>query len=487
MKVDLTYAFGLKPEEAIAYLVSKGARLTWDYTEMLNEAHAKEFTVAKVMRNDILADIHGALVAAQSEGKPFGEFLKELKPTLQAKGWWGRKESMDPSTGELHDVQLGSPRRLKTIYQTNLQAAYMAGDYKQNRENAANRPWWEYVAVMDRRTRPAHAALNGLIFHADDPFWETHHPPQGYNCRCTVRALAEDQAEPAARRSTVGKNPSATLTSEEVTVGVRSPVRTTVTRVNTTDLMGRKVNMAPDPGFNSNPGKGLAKLQELGREKVKAMPAEIRPAARKELAGVGALPTVLSAPLSKEIAAVKIDAEFTQWAKAKMAGTTESGEIKTIGEQFNVGFIDSEVQVKLAKLKNPVLLDTTLITITDKEFLHSLHLKDLATGKGRDAERIIPLDMALKLPKHLRESTAVLYDTIKPSLLYIFDVPIEGSSGKWAIRVNVLNKKTGFVSNEIKTAAILPDSDYISGINGGRYKVLTGKIEGTAPGIEPGT
>ena len=252
--LNMSYAFGLKPKEAIKYFTDKGARLTWDYTEMLNEAHAKEFTVAKVMRNDILADIHGALLKAKDEGRPYSEFLKELRPTLKAKGWWGRHESIDPSTGEVINVQLGSPRRLKTIYQTNLQSAYMAGHYKQNMKNASARPIWRYVAVMDRKTRPAHAALNGLEFRFDDPFWDTHHPENGYGCRCTVRTLADDQADPAAFRSTRGKNPTATLTDEVVEVG-KDKVPTTVTRMSTTDLLGRKVSMAPDPGFNFNPGK----------------------------------------------------------------------------------------------------------------------------------------------------------------------------------------------------------------------------------------
>jgi uncharacterized protein with gpF-like domain len=45
---------------------------------------------------------------------------------------------------------------------------------------------------MDERTRPAHAAMNGKIFRFDDPIWQTCWPPNGYNCRCRVRALTED-------------------------------------------------------------------------------------------------------------------------------------------------------------------------------------------------------------------------------------------------------------------------------------------------------
>jgi hypothetical protein len=58
-------------------------------------------------------------------------------------------------------------------------------------ENVKFRPYWQYVAVMDAHTRPAHAAMNGLTFRYDDPFWEHFYPPNGFNCRCTVRALSK--------------------------------------------------------------------------------------------------------------------------------------------------------------------------------------------------------------------------------------------------------------------------------------------------------
>lgn len=68
---------------------------------------------------------------------------------------------MDEDTGELHGRQL-TPRRLRTIFDTNIQSSYNAGRYQQQMANVADRPYFERVAVMDLHTRPKHAALNGF-------------------------------------------------------------------------------------------------------------------------------------------------------------------------------------------------------------------------------------------------------------------------------------------------------------------------------------
>jgi len=187
---DLAYLLKLPPKKAIAYFKAKDLALTWDWEDLWQAGHTRFFTVAKCMRMDVLQDIHDELLKAQEQGLPFQQFKKNLTPMLQAKGWWGYKFVSKPD-GTLEKVLEGSPRRLETIYRTNMQSAFMAGRWKAFEENVKSRPYYQYVAVMDSKTRPAHRLLHGKVFRHDDIFWKTHWPPLDFRCRCRARALSE--------------------------------------------------------------------------------------------------------------------------------------------------------------------------------------------------------------------------------------------------------------------------------------------------------
>lgn len=187
---DLGFAVSLPPAEAIKYFESKGYAIGFKWQDVWAEAHAKAFTVAGVTKLDVLTDIRGALSEALKNGETLADFQKRLQPELEAKGWWGKGHIVDKSTGEIEGKRL-NPRRLETIYRTNLQSAYMAGRYQEQLANAEYRPWWEYVAVLDNRTRPRHRQMSGRVFRYDDPFWRAFYPPNGWGCRCRVRTRSQ--------------------------------------------------------------------------------------------------------------------------------------------------------------------------------------------------------------------------------------------------------------------------------------------------------
>ncbi|AJO78752.1 phage minor head protein [Pseudomonas sp. MRSN 12121] len=257
---DLKAIFGMEPKNAVAYLKSKGYAITWNWQEMLDQAHDQSFTVAKAMRLDLLSDIRGALETALREGQTLKQFIADLQPVLESQGWWGQQVIVDSEgVGEL--VQLGSPRRLKTIYQTNLQSAYMAGRKAEMEQTTETHPYWMYVAILDGKTRPSHRALHGQVFRHDDPIWSAIFPPNGFNCRCRVVALTEAAVKRRGLKVVSSEGRMFTETVETGTDKRTGEIRTApVTGIRTTDAAGKAITFRTDPGFNHAPGTGLADM-----------------------------------------------------------------------------------------------------------------------------------------------------------------------------------------------------------------------------------
>ena len=280
----LAALFRLRPDRAADYLAAKGFKLSGPYWEMDGPQHSHLFTVANLAKMDVLQDIRGAVQKALDEGLTEKWFDKQLIDTLKAKGWWGGKD--------------GSLRRLHTIYATNLQTALMAGRHRQAMEQIDRRPWAQYLAIRDHRTRPAHAALHGQVFRLDSPAWAVVAPNNSYNCRCRARYLSDRDLEkrglkPAEdiqilEREPPGKqpvNPRTGATPQRwIQRGVSVPSKT---------KPGERDILWADPGWDNIPGSDgaeralvdrlMAKATDLGdgvRMAVMAMLAEMEKAAQ---------------------------------------------------------------------------------------------------------------------------------------------------------------------------------------------------------------
>lgn len=191
--MGVSFDFGFTPKEVIEYLRNKGYKLTFNYDDIIKEAHHRAFTVAKVTKLNLLEDIHTSLLEAMQSGKGFKEFKKNIVPTLKEKGWWGEVESINQETGEVKNIYVGS-RRLKNIFKTNMRVAYNVGRYRQQKELPLS-VYWRYSAIMDGQTRPTHSQKHGIVLHKDDIWWSTNYPPNDWGCRCKVRAYSKRQIE----------------------------------------------------------------------------------------------------------------------------------------------------------------------------------------------------------------------------------------------------------------------------------------------------
>ncbi|MDR0666781.1 MAG: phage head morphogenesis protein [Campylobacteraceae bacterium] len=189
VKFDLQMPF----DKALDYFKGKGLKLTYDYKEMMHEAHNKAFTIAKVTRADLLNDMHESLAKAMKEGIGFSEWKKNIKPTLKQYGWYGKVDSVDPKTGEVKEIHVGS-RRLKTIYETNIRMSYHNGKYKQA-ESFEDAVYIQYHSKLLPFSRNSHKKMHGKVMHKDHKFWEKNLPMCDWNCKCFVTWHTKEECE----------------------------------------------------------------------------------------------------------------------------------------------------------------------------------------------------------------------------------------------------------------------------------------------------
>ena len=190
----MTELLTVPPVEAVAHFRAKGHHVGFDWRDTDAETHLRSFTAAKAVREDVLLALRTEVDRAIAEGITFEQFRATLEPQLQKLGWWGRQEIADPLTGELREVFVG-PRRLRTIFDTNLRASYARGRWERIERTAEVARWLRYSAVRDARTRPEHLAWHGTVLAWNHPFWRSHYPPNGWRCRCTVQQLSDEDLE----------------------------------------------------------------------------------------------------------------------------------------------------------------------------------------------------------------------------------------------------------------------------------------------------
>jgi hypothetical protein len=167
----------LPPREAIRFFLGKLNTPTRDWSEIWQEAHSRAFMVAGAASEALLADFREAITKALEQGTTLAEFRADFDAIVARNGW----------------AYNGTPGwRAQIIYETNLSMAYSAGRYAQLTEpdTLAAFPYWQYVHSGAAHPRKQHLAWNGLTLRADDGFWRTHYPPNGWKCGCRVRPLS---------------------------------------------------------------------------------------------------------------------------------------------------------------------------------------------------------------------------------------------------------------------------------------------------------
>jgi len=163
----LNEVYDKEPEQMIKFLESKGIKISANWRETLEAIRLQAFTVAHVKNADLLQYIKESLEMNLREGLSYRDFVKEVAPKVPEKINW------------------------VTVYRTNMSSAYNAGRIDAQEELKERMPYWRHVSIIDSRTRPLGKWLDGKVFPANDPHWNTYYPPNEYNDRGVVVAMNE--------------------------------------------------------------------------------------------------------------------------------------------------------------------------------------------------------------------------------------------------------------------------------------------------------
>ena len=253
---DIAHAFTLPPQEALEFLRAKGLRLNehWNWWDTWQSANNRAFVVSKMTQESLLRDTHRIVADVLDDGGTLRSAAAELETAYRKAGWWG-KQAVAAADGGTEIVQLGSMHRVRTILRTNMQTSYAAGRYRRQRDTMESRPYWQYIAVIDGSTRLSHRKLHELVMPADDPAWNAIYPPNGFNCRCRVRAIT---AREVAR---LGLSVVRAAEVDDVTDRIGTDKRTGEIierpgkKIVWKDAAGDTKEFRPDPGWSYAPGR----------------------------------------------------------------------------------------------------------------------------------------------------------------------------------------------------------------------------------------
>jgi hypothetical protein len=219
-------------DEAIDYFRQKVKLPTRTWKDLWQGMHARSFVVAGAMKTELLEDLYAAVDKGISQGTTLAEFRKDFDALVDRHGW---------------KYKGGKGWRTGVIFNTNLATAYAAGQHAQmtDPDVLKARPYLRYVASSSANPRPEHMQWYNTILPADDPWWNTHRPPNGWGCKCGVVNHSAREVERLKKEEAGGDRPIKTEAPE-------------IEHYEWTDKTTGKVHQVPkgiDPGWDYNVGE----------------------------------------------------------------------------------------------------------------------------------------------------------------------------------------------------------------------------------------
>lgn len=256
----------------------------------------------------------------------------------------------DPLTGRDVDAQLGSDRRLRTIYSVNLRSAYQKAQYERTMTSELH-PYLMYRVGNSQKHREQHLAWDCLVLPKNDPFWNNHFPPNGYGCKCYTRAVTEARKQRYEREDI--NVPPATDGSGGGMLRIKTEAPPDIYRNYFNERKGtiERLPKGITPGFNWNQGQTgrmIPVLQECLKKAQSEMPQAVD----------GVIKTLQTSTIYRDELSAFVDEAYRNKSLKRIDKTNTTA----------VGFFDRKITDFLrtkgidASVRNVIVLEQSLIT-----------------------------------------------------------------------------------------------------------------------------
>jgi len=170
----------LPMEEAITLFKARVPLEPQEFYALQAPLRLRAFTVARLVGLDAINRVKEAISRVLEEGQTLSQFLEEVgaQAVIQRAGF-----------------DTTSPWYWETVFRTNVMSAYSSGRWAAIQKHKGAFPYLEILTIPDERRCPICGPLHGMVKPVEDPFWQSHHPPLHFNCRCVVRPIHKREAQ----------------------------------------------------------------------------------------------------------------------------------------------------------------------------------------------------------------------------------------------------------------------------------------------------
>lgn len=166
------------------------------FDALADELRGTAGRLVDVWHEGFVQKVYGSLFDAMASGATLSDWIPAAQSLLDQ---YGADAGVRIFSGEKW-----SPAYAELVFRNAHSAAMAGGRYAEmfSREWQRLAPYWLYDAVDDTRTRPAHAALDGLVFRKDDTTARRLLPPSAHGCRCGSREYTQRDVDQGKHRIT---------------------------------------------------------------------------------------------------------------------------------------------------------------------------------------------------------------------------------------------------------------------------------------------